>query len=115
VVKVDNPDLKLKPGMTANVSIVLADKKGVFRIPNAAFRFRPSEREKEPSDQKGPALWVLENKKLKRIKVTTGISDGNYTEILSGDLKEGQEVIVEATGDGKKTNAPPIGGPGFIR
>jgi len=115
VVKVDNPDLKLKPGMTANVSIVLADKKGVFRIPNAAFRFRPSEREKEPSDQKGPALWVLENKKLKRIKVATGISDGNYTEILSGDLKEGQEVIVEATGDGKKTNTPPIGGPGFIR
>jgi len=115
VVKVDNPDHKLKPGMTANVSIVLADKKGVLRIPNAAFRFRPPEREKEPSDQKGPALWVLENKKPKRVKVATGISDGNYTEILSGDLKEGEEVIVEATGDAKKTAGPPIGGPGFIR
>jgi HlyD family secretion protein len=115
VVKVDNPDLKLKPGMTANVSIVLADKKGVLRISNAVFRFRPSEREKDPSDQKGPALWVLENKKPKRIKVATGISDGNYTEILSGDVKEGQEVIVEATGNSKKPNTPPMGGPGFIR
>jgi HlyD family secretion protein len=115
VVKVDNPDLKLKPGMTANVSIILADKKGVYRIPNAAFRFRPSEREKETSDQKGTSVWVLENKKPKRIKAATGISDGNYTEILSGDVKEGQEVILESTGDNKKTSAAPIGGPGFFR
>ncbi len=115
VVKVDNPDLKLKPGMTANVSVILADKKGILRVPNAAFRFRPSEKEKEPADQKGPAVWVLENRKSKRIKVTTGISDGNYTEILSGDLKESQELILEATGNSKKTNPPPMGGPGFIR
>lgn len=115
VVKVDNPDLKLKPGMTANVSVILADNKGVLRVPNAAFRFRPSEKETPSSDQKGPAVWVLENKKPKRIKVATGISDGNYTEILSGDLKEDQEVILEATGNNKKTNQLPGGGPRFIR
>jgi len=118
VVKVDNPELKLKPGMTANVSIILADKKGVLRIPNAALRFRPAERGaergKEASIQKGPGVWVLENNKPKRISVALGISDGNYTEILTGDLKEGDEVIVEATGSGKKSNTPPAG-PGFIR
>ena len=118
VVKVDNPELKLKPGMTANVSIILADKKGVFKIPNAALRFRPAERGtetgKEASIQKGPGIWVLENRKPKLISVALGITDGNYTEILAGDLKEGNEVIVEATGSGKKSNTPPVG-PGFIR
>lgn len=108
VVKVSNPDLKLKPGMTANVSIVLADKKGIIRLPNAALRFSPAERGKETSAPKGPAVWVLENKKPKRVLVAIGISDGNYTEILSGDLKEGAEIIVEATGGAKKSNAPPM-------
>jgi HlyD family secretion protein len=118
VVKVDNPDLKLKPGMTANVSIILADKKGILRIPNAALRFRPAEKGTERGKgalaQKGPGVWVLENKRPKRTDIATGISDGNYTEIISGDLKEGIDVIVEATGGEKKGNIPPAG-PGFIR
>jgi len=118
VVKVENPELKLKPGMTANVSIILSDKKGVLRIPNAALRFKPAEKEaesrKEASPQKGPGVWVLENRKPKRISVALGISDGNYTEILTGDVKEGDEIIVEAAGGGKKSNTPPVG-PGFIR
>jgi HlyD family secretion protein len=104
--------------MTANVSIILFDKKGVLRIPNAALRFKPAEKEadrdKKASVQKGPGVWVLENRKPKRISVALGISDGNYTELLTGDLKEGDEVIVEATGGGKKSNTPPVG-PGFIR
>lgn len=118
VVKVDNPDLKLKPGMTANVSIILADKKGILRIPNAALRFRPAEKGTERGKgalaQKGPGVWVLENKRPKRTDIATGISDGNYTEIISGDLKEGIDVIVEATGGEKKGNTPPAG-TGFIR
>ncbi|MCX5833331.1 MAG: efflux RND transporter periplasmic adaptor subunit [Deltaproteobacteria bacterium] len=114
VVKVDNPELKLKPGMTANVSIILADKKGVLRVPNAALRFRPAEKVKEAPDQKGPGVWVLEDKKPKRINVATGISDGSFTEILSGDLKEGDEVIIESTGV-KKSQGSPTAGPGFIR
>jgi HlyD family secretion protein len=111
VVKVSNPDLKLKPGMTANVSIILADKEGIIRVPNAALRFSPAERGKETPAPKGPAVWILENKKPKRVPVVIGISDGNYTEILSGDLKEGAEVIVEATSSVKKSNAPP----GFLK
>lgn len=112
VVRVDNPELKLKPGMTANVSIILDEKKGVLRVPNAALRFRPPESgkaitpQKGPADQKGSAVWVLENDKPKRIKVTSGIGDGNYTEILSGDLKEGDAVIVESIGGTKKSDTP---------
>jgi len=115
VVKVDNPELQLKPGMTANVSLVLADKKGVLRIHNAALRFRPVEKGKEASAQKGPGVWVLENKKPKRISVVLGITDGNYTEILTTDLKEGDEIIVEATGSGKKSDAPSMGPPVFVK
>jgi HlyD family secretion protein len=118
VVRVDNPEHKLKPGMTANVSIILADQKGVLRIPNTALRFRPTERGsekgKEALTQKGPSVWVLENGKPKRVNVAIGINDGNYTEILSGGLQDGNEVIVEASGVGKKSNSPPAG-PGFIR
>lgn len=118
VVKVDNPELKLKPGMTANVAIILADKDDVLRIPNAAMRFRSaekgSEKGKEGVAKQGPGVWILENKKPKRINVTLGISDGNYTEIISGDLKEGDEVITEETGGGKKPGTPPVG-PGFVR
>jgi HlyD family secretion protein len=120
VVKVDNPELKLKPGMTANVSIILDEKKGVLRVSNAALRFRPAETSKETTpqkgsaDQKGPAVWVLDNGKPKRTKVTSGISDGNYTEILSGDLKEGDAVIVESIGTAKKSDTP-ISSPGMFK
>jgi len=41
-------------------------------------------------------VWIIEEKKPKRIEVVTGISDGNYTELLSGNIKEGQEVVVES-------------------
>jgi HlyD family secretion protein len=118
VVKVDNPALKLKPGMTANVAIILAEKKGVLRIPNAALRFRPSGKGSEKGGEglakQGTGIWILENRKPKRITVALGISDGNYTEISSGDLKEGNDVIIEETGDGKKSNNMPVA-PRFIR
>lgn len=95
VIRVDNPEIKLKPGMTANVSIIVAGKNNVLKIHNAALRFRPPETGK-PSVFKGTGVWTLKNGKPRRIEVTTGISDGNYTEIVSGELKEGQEIIVES-------------------
>lgn len=95
VVKVANPELKLKPGMTANVSIVVVSRQGVLKVPNAALRFRPPANGKVPLD-KDRGVWVVEDGKPKRIKVTTGISDGVYTELVSGDIKEGQELIVES-------------------
>jgi HlyD family secretion protein len=96
VVKVDNPELKLKPGMTANVSVIVSVKNDVLRIPNAALRFRPPEQEGAAQKrEKGSGVWILVDKKLKRIPVTPGISDGTYTELLSGELKEGEDLIVD--------------------
>lgn len=106
VARVDNRGLKLKPGMTANVSIVLAEKSNVLMVPNAALRFRPVEKDKGRGPQKGPGVWVLEQGKPKRVPVTIGDSDGNYTELVSGDLKEGQNVILEAPSKGKSSAAP---------
>jgi len=109
VILVANPELKLKPGMTANVSIIISSKKDVLRIPNAALRFTLPEKDKGKKDkgkdknaqqkgaaQKSAGVWILENGKPKRVNVSTGISDGFNTELLSGEIKEGQDVIVEA-------------------
>ena len=86
VIQVNNPELKLKPGMTANVSIIIAIKKDVLRIPNAALRFKPSEKSKTPAQPKGSAVWILEQGKPKRIPISIGISDGSYTELVSGKI-----------------------------
>jgi len=112
VVYVDNPELKLKPGMTANVSIIISSKKDVLKIPNAALRFKLPDAAKDKAQRKGLGVWIIENKKPKRIKVTTGISDGSYTEVVSGDLKEDQEVIVEALSKVKPGTQPGAGGLG---
>lgn len=110
VIRVDNPEQKLKPGMTANVSILVAGKRGILKVPNTALRFRPPETGK-PAVYKSAGVWLLANQNPNRINVTTGIGDDKYTEILSGEIREGQEVIVEATGAGKskqeRTSSPP--------
>jgi HlyD family secretion protein len=134
VVKVANPELKLKPGMTANVSIITAVEKGVIKVPNAALRFkwqpagvspdrgsagatgagRPQAVRAE-AGAKTQGVWVLEGKKPRRAPLTLGISDGNETAVLSEELKEGDAVIIEATGQAKKSTSPPAGGPGLFR
>ncbi|MBZ0155515.1 MAG: efflux RND transporter periplasmic adaptor subunit [Alphaproteobacteria bacterium] len=99
VINVDNSDLKLKPGMTANISVVVENRENIIRVPNAALRFRLPEEGKKGAErqrERGKGVWVLENNKPKRVKVTTGISDGAYTELVSGDIGEGREVIVES-------------------
>ncbi len=104
VIQVNNRDLKLMPGMTANASIVIQTRHDVLRITNAALRFRFSDKPAgagSAGEKKGPSVWVLETNKPKRVGITPGISDGNYTEVVSGDLKEGQPVIVEALRKGK--------------
>jgi HlyD family secretion protein len=130
VILVNNEDLKLKPGMTANVSIMIAHREGVLKIPNAALRFRPLSVRKESgkgSSQQKPAervksmegdrgrpgrVWVLssEGKPVPK-SIVLGITDGTFSEVISGDLQEGGEVIVEET-SGKKTqggSASPFG------
>ncbi|MFZ2397709.1 MAG: efflux RND transporter periplasmic adaptor subunit [Smithella sp.] len=110
VINVNNAQLKLKPGMTANVSITIETHPDVLRIPNAALRFKPaevkrkSERTQDKQAMKGTKVWILENDKPKPVKVTIGLSDGNYTEISAGELKAGQEIITDSLNN-KKTSS----------
>ena len=113
VILVGNPELKLKPGMTANVSIIISAKKDILRIPNAALRFTMPDKDKDKNKkaqqkgpgQKGASVWIIENGKPKRISISTGVSDGSYTELISGEIKEGQEVIVESLKTKQKSGA----------
>ncbi|PKN66432.1 MAG: efflux RND transporter periplasmic adaptor subunit [Deltaproteobacteria bacterium HGW-Deltaproteobacteria-12] len=124
VITVDNTDMKLKPGMTANVSTETAMVHGSLRVPNAALRFKPSatgkasvnnNEQKGEKAAKGPGVWILENKKPAYVKITTGISDGSYTEVTSGNLNEGQQIILEDASGGKKKTNPAAGAPRFMR
>jgi HlyD family secretion protein len=116
VVQVNNSDLRLMPGMTANVSIIIETKRNVLRITNAALRFRMSDRSAGGAgaaakavpgggEKKGPSVWVLEQGTPKRVVITPGITDGVYTEIIEGDLKEDQQVIIEALRKDSPKNA----------
>lgn len=111
IIKVDNPQLKLKPGMTANVSITIETRKDVLRISNAALRFKPaeakgkSETNKDKQEMKGTKVWILEKGKPKPVKVTIGLSDGNYTEISAGELKAGQEIITDSLNNKKNSGS----------
>lgn len=126
VIKVDNSDLRLKPGMTANVSIITAEKSGVLRIPNAALRFKPANSQSIKSErvngkrtvQPANGVWIQEGKNLRRGSIVPGISDGAYTEVLSGELKEGQLVAIESIGKNgarPSNSGPQQGMPRFMR
>ena len=122
VVHVDNKDLSLKPGMTANVSIRIRDFKDALKIPNAALRYRPSteksgkkgEGEKEKESPGGRVYTLDKDGKPAAIQVKTGISDGTDTLLVEGNLKQGDEVIVAETrknqGATKGSSPPGMGG-----
>ncbi len=169
IVDVENPELKLRPGMTATVSIVTGEARNALRVSNAALRFTPdlsqeemrelmmsmmrgdrstggegSHTERKP-DQKGDSqrsqrtgsgqrqfgmrgsgmggrqmrdfarVWIEdENGQLKMIFIRKGVTDNSYTEIVSGDLEEGQLVITGENTDGS-TRSSSRGGPSMMR
>ncbi len=94
VIHVDNPDLKLKPGMTASVSIIIAVKDDVVQVPNAALRFRPKEYIAEGAAREKPGVFVHKNGLPEHIEIEAGIDDYINTELIDGELKVGQEVLV---------------------
>ncbi len=139
IVEVHNPDLKLKPGMTANVSIIVAERDNVLKIPNAALRFRPpetlttgnagrapsggarpgggrpgggpGERRRERSPTR--TVYVLgPDNKPRPVEIKTGITDGISTEVLEG-LNEGDNVITGSTTRQNEARGPaaPFGVP----
>jgi len=111
IINVDNPQLKLKPGMTANVSITIETRDNVLRIPNAALRFKPaettskSEQTLNKQNIKGTKIWILEKGKPKPIHVTIGLSNGNYTEVTTGQLEAGQEIITDSLNNNKTSSS----------
>lgn len=93
VIGIDNTDMKLKPGMTANVEIITAEEKGVMLVPNQALRFYidDSDNAKRYKDR---GVWIMKNGKPERVTVKIGVSDEDNTQILESSLKIGDEVIV---------------------
>jgi len=171
IVDVENPEMKLRPGMTATVSIVTGEAKNALRISNAALRFTPNlsqeemmnlitrmreERgtnregsdpesrpgQKEGSQQQGTQragsgqrqsgrggfgmggrqmqdfarVWIEdENGQLKMVFIRKGVTDNSYTEIVSGDLEEGQLVITGENTEGGTRSSSNRGGPSMMR
>ena len=136
VIGVSNPDMKLKPGMTANVSIIIAQKDNVLQIKNSALRYRPADA--TPSGTRPPTssgggrpgaardpgarerriertIYVLPNgaSRPSPVQIKTGISDGIVTEVVEG-LKEGDRVVtaeLTSTSPAGSPSANPFGGP----
>jgi HlyD family secretion protein len=102
VIDVANPESKLKPGMTANVNAVTAERRGVLTVPAAALRFRPEDAPAaEPARRAGAAVYRVNGNNLEKTPVRTGLSDGQQVEIVSG-LSEGDSVAVPAQTGGKR-------------
>jgi HlyD family secretion protein len=97
VIRIANPELLLKPGMTANVTIVTARRADALRVPIAALRFTPHNRQaREPVDSSihhGPRVWKLAGGHLAPVGLATGLEDGDNIEVLRGDLKPGDLVV----------------------
>ncbi len=113
VIGVANLDLKLFPGMTATVKILIDRDPGALRIPSAALRFHPNTTSTTTATTKTAAaktvaetrtIYVLDDGRPKPILVQLGITDGNYAVVKSGDLAEGQQVI---TGMASKVTSAP--------
>jgi HlyD family secretion protein len=128
VIGVDNKDLKLKPGMTANVSVIIEHKDNVLQLKNAALRFRPPDAAAAPAPtQPRPAgfsgsqgqrpagarerkpertVYVLSFGRPKPVQIKTGISDGIVTEVTEG-LKEGDKVVTAELSSPATSSSPP--------
>lgn len=141
VIDVSNDDLVLLPGMTAFVTIIESEKNDVLRVPNDALNFKPAERiARKPDASANPnampvqagniadtatrqttgeqpakmnaQVYVLENNRPKSVPITIGMSDSKFTEIVAGNLKEGDSVIIDETGGARKPGGGPGGGRG---
>ena len=115
VVSVANPELKMLPGMTANIKVNIQTRDDVLMVPAAALRFRPQAKPDEAKDggkagkgkkEGGPAVYKLVEGEPVRVAIKIGISDQKMTEILSGDLKPGDELVVADLSAKKNGSGP---------
>ena len=100
IISAENPDNVLLPGMTADVSIIVAELRSVLKVPNAALRFSPeSETSGEDTETAIPntgLIWVRKGpgRQLSQITVKRGYSDNSYTEVIAEGIEDGEEVAV---------------------
>jgi HlyD family secretion protein len=93
VLSVDNPELLLRPGMTATADILVDHKDRALLVPNRALRFLPSEA--AASSESGPRVWVVRDGAAVAVPVETGLTNGEVTEVTRGDVASGTELIVD--------------------
>ena len=94
VLTAQNPDLSLLPGMTATVQITVNSATEVLKVPNAALRFRPST-DAQATESRADTVWIMDGLgRLHPIAVRLGRSDAQWTELLTGDLQVGEEVVI---------------------
>ena len=124
VLNVDNSDLSLRPGMTATADITVKKVENAILLPNAALRFAPLIKEKEVTSNGGllsklmprrrhrssqeqrkddivdnkQIVWTLRDGQLIAVAVITGVTDGKMTEVVSGDIEPGMELVVNTIG-----------------
>ena len=99
IIEVENNEGKLLPGMTANVSIITGKKEDILTVPNVALKFTVAGNTQK-YDQKG--IWIDKKGKPVRVNIETGVSDDNYTEIISDKIKEGDLVYTRNLNSSKK-------------
>jgi H+-transporting ATPase len=105
VISTPNPELLLKPGMTATIKIVVDRRDDVLRVPDQALRYSPAGRTapsgssdaRAPLDGR-PQVWILREGRPAAVPVQLGLQDGAFTEIVKGDLKPGDDLIVSESG-----------------
>ena len=95
IIEIDNSEQKLKPGMTANVEIITAEKENVLLVPNKALRFFMEDESGQTQRYQDKGIWIMQNGTPTRISIKTGVSDDEQTEISGSGLNEGSEIILE--------------------
>ena len=100
IIDVNNQEAKLKPGMTANVEVITAQKEDVLLVPNQALRFYMNDGSGPQKRYSDKGLWILKNGVAKRVTIKTGVSDEDKTEVSGKELQAGDEVIVERVAGG---------------
>lgn len=95
IIEIDNSQQKLKPGMTANVEIITAEKENVLLAPNKALRFFMEDESGQTQRYQDKGIWIIQNGTPTRISIKTGVSDDEQTEISGSGLNEGSEIVLE--------------------
>jgi HlyD family secretion protein len=104
VIAVDNSDLALMPGMTASTQIIIDQRHDVLRVPNQALRYVPGGLSavqamgtRTPSSRQ-PQVWVLRDRKPVAVAVAPGLNDEYFTEVVEGELRQGDQVVTAEDG-----------------